>query len=272
MQAMLRRLTVASLAVLTFVAAPVAVLAAAPGNDTFDTATLVTSVFSETVDTSEATTDADDAQLNTNCGAPATDSSVWYAIEGTDTGVLVDVSGSNYSAGVLVGIGTQGNLEIVTCGPGAVGFFAASGTTYYVLAIDDQLDGSGNGGTLSIAFGEQPPPPTIDFTVDHFGSVNTRTGIATITGTFSCEDSEFIDIAVDARQSIGRFVVRGFGEFFESGTCDGTTHAWAADVYPENGKFAGGRALTASFSFGCGQFECNGGYVEQTVMLRGGKR
>jgi hypothetical protein len=89
------------------------------------------------LDTTEATTDSDDAQLNTNCGAPATDASVWYALEGSDTPVVVDVSQSNYSAGVLVGVGSQGDLRIVTCGPGTVAFFAFAGTTYYVLAIDD---------------------------------------------------------------------------------------------------------------------------------------
>ena len=85
---------------------------------------------------------ADDAQQNVSCGAPATDASVWYVLEGTDEGVVVDVSQSDYSAGVLVGVGTQGNLETVTCGSGAAAFFAAAGTTYYVLAIDDQEDGA----------------------------------------------------------------------------------------------------------------------------------
>src|ERR1700752_464596 len=139
-------------------------LAAAPANDTFGGATLVSVGFSEQLDTTEATTDADDAQLNASCGAPATDASVWYALDGTDNGVVVDVSSSNYSAGVLVGVGTQGNLQTVACGPGAVAFFAAAGTTYYVLAIDDQFDGGGNGGNLSISFNEIPPPPTVDIT------------------------------------------------------------------------------------------------------------
>src|SRR5262245_58555541 len=133
------------------VSAPSA-LAAAPNNDTFATATVVAIGFSEVLDTTEATTDGDDAQLNASCGAPATDASVWYALDGTDTTVVVDVSQSNYSAGVLVGVGSQGNLQTVACGPGAVAFFAAAGTTYYVLAIDDQLGGGGNGGLLSISF------------------------------------------------------------------------------------------------------------------------
>lgn len=268
----LRRLSVAIVAALTFGAAPAAVFAATPGNDTFAGATVASIGFSETIDTSDATTDADDAQLNDSCGAPATDASVWYAIDGTDQVVVVDVSASGYSAGALVGIGTQGNLQTVACGPGMTAFFGEAGTTYYVLAIDDQFDGGGNGGSLSISFSAAPPPPAIDFTVNPTGRVNTKTGVATISGTVSCTDSDFVEIDVDARQSVGRFVVRGFGYAFEFGTCDGTTHAWSADVYPDNGKFAGGKTLTASFSFGCGVFECSGGYVEQTVMLRGGKK
>src|ERR1044071_7603500 len=137
-------LVLVALAVGSFGTSAASALAAAPGNDTFVGATPAAIGFSESLDTSEATTDGDDAQLNASCGAPATDASVWYSITGTDSGVVVDVSSSSYSAGVLVGIGTEGNLSTVACGPGAVSFFAAAGTTYYVLAIDDQQDGGGN--------------------------------------------------------------------------------------------------------------------------------
>ena len=252
------------------ISAPAA-LAAPPTNDTFGGATLASIGFSQVLDTTEATTDADDAQLNDTCGAPATDASVWYAIEGTDTGVVVDVSGSDYSAGVIVGTGTQGNLETVDCAPGTVGFFAEAGTTYYVLAFDDQDDGGGNGGSLSISFNEAPPPPTVDFTVNPVGSFDARTGIATISGTYACTDGDFMDVFVEARQSVGRFTVVGFGEFFEFGTCDGETHTWSAEVFPDNGKFAGGKAMTVSFALSCGPFECAEGFAEQTVQLRGKK-
>jgi hypothetical protein len=246
-----------------------AALAAPPGNDTFGGATAATLGFSEVLDTTEATTDADDAQLNSSCGAPATDASVWYAFEGADIGVVVDVSLSDYSAGVLVGVGSQGNLLTEACGPGAVGFFAAAGTTYYVLAIDDQFDGSGNGGSLNISFNEAPPPPTVDITVDPFGKVNARTGVATISGTYTCDNGDFIDVFVDARQNVGRFTVAGFGGFFDFDTCDGESHTWSADVFPDNGKFAGGKTVTLAFAFACGPFECAEGFAEQTVRLRG---
>jgi len=272
MKTMFKLLAVLALAFSALGVSAPAALAAAPNNDTFAGATLASFGFSEVLNTTEATTDGDDAQLNASCGAPATDASVWYALDGSDTGVVIDVSQSNYSAGVLVGVGSQGNLQTLACGPGTVAFFAAAGTTYYVLAIDDQLDGAGNGGLLSISFNELPPPPTVDITVNRFGRVNARTGVATISGTYTCTNGDFIDVFVDARQNVGRFAILGSGGFFDFGTCDGASHTWSADVFPQNGKFAGGKTMTVTFTFSCGIFECSFGFVEQKVQLRGGRK
>lgn len=248
-----------------------AALAAAPSNDVSSGATAVSIGFSETLDTTEATTDAEDAQLNASCGAPATDASVWYTITGTDQFVIVDVSLSDYSAGVLVGVGTPGSLTTVACGPGTTGFFASAGTTYYVLAIDDQQDGSGNGGQLNISFSTIPNSPTLAITVNPKGKVNTRSGVATISGTFTCTDADFVDLFVDARQNVGRFTIFGSGETFDFGNCDGSAHPWSAQVIPQNGKFAGGKTATISTAYACGTFECAFGYAEQKVQLSGGK-
>ena len=247
--------------------------AAAPGNDLIGGATTASIGFSQVLDTTEATTDANDAQLNASCGAPATDASVWYTINlAADGGVVVDVSASDYSAGVLVGEGTLGALDTVACGPGTVGFFAAAGTTYYVLAIDDQQDGTGNGGALNISFNAAPPPPTVDVTIAPRGTVNAKTGIATLHGTYTCTDADSIDIFGDVTQPVGRFAIRGSFEIFDVGTCDGSSHQWSADVFPENGKFAGGKTLTVAFSFACGAFECTDGFTQQTVHLSGGHK
>ncbi len=200
--------------------------AAAPGNDTIGGATTASIGFSQVLDTTEATTDADDAQLNASCGAPATDASVWYTINlAADGGVVVDVSASDYSAGVLVGEGTPGALDTVACGPGTVGFAATAGTTYYVLAIDDQQDGTGNGGALNISFNAAPPPPTVDLTVAPRGTVNAKTGIATLHGTYTCTDADSIDIFGNVTQPVGRFAIDGSFETFDVGTCDGSSHS-----------------------------------------------
>jgi len=246
--------------------------AAVPANDKISGATPVTLGFSEVLDTTDATTDAKDDQLNESCGAPATDASVWYVLEGTGTGVVVDVSSSDYSAGVLVGVGSPGSLETVACGPGAVGLTTEVGTTYYVLAIDDQIDGSGNGGSLSISFNEAPPAPTVKITVRPTGTFDSQTGTAHLRGTYTCTDADFIEVFGEVTQPVGRFAIKGFFGFFESGTCDGERQRWSAEVQPENGQFKGGQAMTVAFAFACGAFECSEGYVEQTVHLRGGHK
>jgi hypothetical protein len=273
MNTMLRLFAVLILSLSALGLSALPALAAAPANDTFANATVVSLAYSEMIDTTEATTDADDAELNASCAAPATDASVWYAIDGTDTGVIVDVSSSDYSAGVLVGVGAPGSFSIVACGPGSVFFFASAGTTYYVLAIDDQQDGGGNGGSLNISFIEYviPPPPTLEITVNRYGTFNSKTGTATISGTYTCTDGDYVDMYVEARQRVGRLIIFGSGGFFDFGTCDGSPHPWSAEVFSQNGIFKGGKTLTVNFAQACGLFECAFGYAEYTVQLRGKK-
>jgi hypothetical protein len=243
--------------------------AAAPTNDTFGGAIAIGSVpFSTTVDTSEATTDADDANANAECGAPATDASVWYSITAAADGALVaDVSRSSYSAGVLVVTGAPGAFEVVVCGPGAVGFATTAGTTYYLLIIDDQFDGGGNGGTLVLNVDVPPPPPTIDVTVDPTGGFDPRTGAATVRGTINCSGVvNFALVDVELHQRVGRGEVFGFGGI--AVVCDGADHQWSAEVFPILGtKFVGGKGVSVTFGVACGPFECSLDYEERIVQL-----
>ena len=267
-----RAIAVLTVALLLLTLQALPALAAPPSNDTLGGATVASLGFSQELDTTEATTDTNDFELNLGCGAPATDASVWYSFTAAaDGGVVVDVSQSDYSAGVIVGYGTPGSLLFTACGPGTVGFTAVAGVTYYILAIDDQLDGGGNGGTLRISINGAPPPPTVDVTVDPMGRVNLQTGVAYLTGTYTCSSADLIQLFGEARQVLPRFVVAGSFEFGDIITCDGTVHRWSATVVPQNGKFAGGKAMTVTFAFSCNDFECADDYVEQTVILRGGK-
>ena len=107
----MKRMAVPSSAVLLFTflfATPV--LAAPPSNDDFAGRTVIAGLpYNETLDTSEATSEASDAELNTVCGAPALDASVWYEFTpAADVNVLVDVSASDYSAGVFVATSSPG--------------------------------------------------------------------------------------------------------------------------------------------------------------------
>jgi hypothetical protein len=243
--------------------------AAVPTNDTFSGAVAISSVpFTTTLDTSEATTDADDANANANCGAPATDASVWYSMTpAADKAFVVDVSASSYSAGVLVVTGSPGAFQIVACAPRAVGFFATAGTTYYFLVIDDQFDGGGNGGTLVLNVIEAPPPPVIHATTDPVAGFNPRTGAATVHGTVSCSgvvDFSFVDVQLSQR--VGRGAVLGFGSI--DVRCDGNVRPWSVEIFPVvGGKFAGGKGASVTFAVACGPFDCGVDFQEHIVQL-----
>jgi len=100
-----------------------ALAAPAPPNDTYAGRTVIGSLpFTQTLDTTKASIDATDTEANANCGAPATEASVWYALTASSDGaVIVDVSASTYSAGVIVVTGSPGSFSS-RAGPGALPF------------------------------------------------------------------------------------------------------------------------------------------------------
>jgi hypothetical protein len=261
-------LVAAALATVVATAGPA--VAAPPANDTYQGRITVGALpFTVTQDTSEATTDADDAELNATCGAPAMDASVWYEVTATADGTLVaDVSGSDYSAGVFVATGSPGSFNVVACAPGASAWPAVAGETYNVVVIDDQGDGTGNGGAMSLTIDQAPPAPTIDVTVNPTGAFDSKTGEAIVKGTVTCEGvAEFAGLDVQVEQRVGRGSVMGAG--FADVTCDGVTHPFSVRVAPFNGKFAGGKAATVTFAFACGAFECGVDFEERVIVLRG---
>lgn len=253
-----------------------------PGNDTVEGSTAISVPFFGEQDTTEATTDEVDATLNQECGAPATDASVWYNITpDEDLGVSVLVGGSDYSAGVIVATEIEGELHVETCGPEQVSFFAEAGTTYQLLVFDDQLDGEGNGGNLVLEVeGEQVgPPPEVDLTVDPIGFFH-KDGTATVSGTFTCSgEPDFIDLFGHLQQNVGRFTINGFFGLFSEGeppeengesdlSCDGSTHSWTATVFSDDGLFRGGKATVEAEIFACGFFTCSSDTVTETIRLR----
>ncbi len=260
------------IACVTLLGTPVPAFAAPPDNDVYAGRVVVGSVpFNTTLDTSEATTDAHDVEINTECGAPATDASVWYEVTAAADGALAaDVSSSDYSAGVLVATGSPGSFSIVACGPGATAWSTTAGETYALLVIDDQFDGGGNGGNLELTIADVPPPPEIDVTVSPRGQF-TRTGSAIINGTLTCVgEAEFAFLEAELTQTVGRFKITGF-----NGTelaCDGTTRPWSLEIEAFNGTFKGGRAANVTFAVACGFFDCGVDFEERVIQLSGKRR
>lgn len=259
----------AATAVLTVGLAGPPALAAAPSNDTYGGAEVIAAIpFSTTLDTTEATTDADDAELNL-CGAPAMDASVWYSLTASaDEAYAADATASDYSAGVFVATGSPGAFSVLACGPGGVAWQATAGETYWIVVIDDQQDGGGNGGTMSLVVDVAPPPPALEVSVEPTGRFDARTGTATISGTLLCsEDAGAAFVEAQLTQRVGRLLIRGFGA--TEVLCDGTAQAWSLEVLGDNGLFKGGKAATVTFSIACGFAFCSEYFAEQTVQLSG---
>lgn len=250
-------------------AAPV--LAVAPGNDLYAGRTVIPATpFTDDIDTTEATTDVDDTELTGQCSAPATDASVWYEYTATaDGGLLVETLLADYTVGVIVATGSPGAFSVVTCGAFNVSFSASAGETYAILYFDFQEDGVGNGGLLSMRLRDLPPPPTLEVTVAKTGSFHAGTGSATIRGTVTCTGgSEFSKTFIDLQvsQDVGRFRINGQGQ--ATFDCDGESHEWAGEVFPFDGKFAGGKASVRLFAFVCTDSGCVDLEQTATVTLR----
>jgi hypothetical protein len=267
-----RRFVAALAAALTSLAmAGSPAIAAVPSNDKYSGAEPIASIpFSASLDTTEATTDSDDAELNV-CGAPAMDASVWYSYTaGADGFLLADVSASDYTAGVFVATGAPGSFNVLACGPGGAAWEAVTGETYSILVIDDQQDGGGNGGQMELSVDVAPPPPALEVTVNKTARFDAKTGSAIMSGTIMCgSDAQFAFLETQVTQRVGRMLIRGFGG--TEVTCDDTTRPWEIEVIGDNGLFKGGKAVSATFSAACGLAFCSEYFAEDRIQLSGRK-
>lgn len=179
--------------------------------------------------------------------------------------MTVDVSQSDYSAGVIVVTGSAGSFQLVTCGPGSVFFAPMPGETYSILAFDD-TPGGGNGGTLRLSLSEAAPAQ-VDLEVDPDASLDRRSGVATLSGTLTCSGVNDAFVNVSVSQRVGRFTISGTS-FTLMGPCDGTPHPWTLEVRGSNGTFAGGRAHVDAFASACGALGCAFDEVHEEVRFR----
>lgn len=207
-----------------------------PANDDFDAAVIVPDVpFTDAVNTSEATTAADDPDC---FGQGPT---VWYAFTPTEGGFYeADTFGSDYDTTLGAYTGTRGNLTEIACNDDSgtlesrvVVELQAGQTVYFMVGAF----GSGPGGNLTFNMQLGSPPLEAGLTIDEVGSVDPRTGVATISGTLTCSRPVFVDLFGVLRDRIGRIRIEAFfsGFFF----CEGST-PWAAQVIAENALLVGG--------------------------------
>jgi hypothetical protein len=258
----LRLLVTAMVAVgLLPLAAPSA-SAAPPGND--EPAGAVWLHLGDRIvqDTTQATTNAQDVALNANCGAPATNASVWYKFTpAVDRGVVLDVTASDYSSGMLVFAGTPTADSLVACGPGVVALRARAGRTYNIMVISDTAV---IGGRLVLSRKAAPPPPRVHVRVARLGLAY-RGGAARIHGTYFCKNGDFSALFGTLFQRAGRLKIPA--QFEEEIRCNGRRHHWSARLVSPIGFYARGRALARVTIFACGTFQCRQDRTRRHIHL-----
>jgi hypothetical protein len=239
-----------------------------PANDDFDAAMAMTSLpFGEDLDTSEATAATDDPVPSCSWLGPLP-STVWYSITPSTTDpISFSVRGWDFGPTVALYSGTQGNLTELACSGGATtpGFVLdpLPGTTYHLLVGG----AAGGAGQLRV---EADYSFVVRLTIDR-GTVNAKTGIATISGTVSCNKHSYISTNFgELTQRVGRHTVRGpIYVYFE---CDGTV-PWSHAVTGDSGPFVGGKAdaTMSLFGYASQTGEYSQPSLTKTVVLKGSR-
>jgi hypothetical protein len=258
----LRLLLTAMLAVVLLPLAATSASAAPPGNDEVAGAVALNLGDRVVQNTTQATTTAEDAALNANCGAPATNASVWYKYTpGVDRRVVLDVTASDYSSGMLIFAGTPTADSLVACGPGVVALRARAGRTYNIMVISDS---DVIGGRLVLALKTAPPPPRVHVRVARRGLAY-RGGAARIHGRYFCNRGEFAGLFGTLVQRAGRLKIPAkFGKEIQ---CDGKRHHWSARLVSATGIYARGRARAKVTILACGVFQCSRDVAKRRIHL-----
>ena len=260
------KLTLTTAIVGAALALPGSAWAQAPPNDTFEQATVIASLpFSQVLDTTQATTDSTDAEALAACDLPpfppvSVAATVWYEYTPpADQSLFISTSGSSYSTGVAVLTGSPGSLSAVTCFQPPASFSLTAGVAYHIVVSD--VGAAQLGGTLNLT-----AAPGVAFTVDRFGRFDPKTGVATLTGTYTCPSGFTAEINGSLTQRTMIATTGGNLIFFP---CNGAVQQWSIAFTEVNlGKFTGGPAH-ASMGFFAGSFPGGLSGADQRVILRG---
>ena len=150
----------------------------------------------------------------------------------------------------------------------------SSGSTFPIATttvLCTATDSAGNTATASFQV-TVIEPLTIAITLNSSGSVDSKTGIATMSGTVSCSrPTQFFFVQGELVQTIAnRAVLRG--SFFTQVDCVQPSGIWSATVSASNGRFKAGKADATITGFGCDQLgSCDSAGVGKPIQLRGNK-
>jgi len=236
--------------------------AAPPGNDEPQGAVKLHVGERVVQNTTKATTTAEDEALNANCGAPATNASVWYKFHArVARKVVLDMTASSYSGGMLIFKGTPTAKSLVNCGPDAVPLVARASKTYYIMVISDT---DVNGGKLVLTL-KKAQPPVVRVSVASQG-VAFRGGAARIQGSYFCKNGDSgARLNSHLFQLAGRLKIQAHSG--QGLRCDATRHRWSARLVSPTGTYAPGHALATVRIIACGVFVCRHDIARRHIQL-----
>ena len=233
---------------------PAPATAAPPANDDIGAATVVGALpFSDTVDTSEATTAAGDL----DCSGLEDTHTVWYTITPRTDVVLGLRTTPRFPEHVFTSVATgqPGSLSFLQCSSlDTQTLHAAAGTTYFI-----QISSAGEdpGGLVTFSV-ERVRPISVFLALRRTGQLDQATGTVTVGGTLRCSRRLPAGAEVAVQGTLSQGGAAGVLVPFHSaaGCPAGTWLRWRATVQVLAGAFAPGPATLTATAFACDEFTC----------------
>ena len=231
--------------------------AAAPTNDNFSDATVITAIpytQDPALDPREATTQA----LDYSCFDGETTHSVWYKFTATANQRLrADTLGSNYDTVLCIYTGEPSAATLLMKNDdypynqailqSMADFDVVANTTYYILAGSRTIAA---GSILHFTLGEPypiptptpsptptPPPVTLGVSINQTGQVTRSTGVAKVSGTMTCSQPVQVTLTVTLHQSSRGAVSAGSTQ--TQVQCNGSA-VWSVSLTAQSGSFTTG--------------------------------
>jgi hypothetical protein len=148
------------------------------------------------------------------------------------------------------------------CTPASGSFFPV-GTTTVNCRAEDQAGNVATGSFLVHVV----PPLQFGLAVNKTGSVNTKTGVATISGTLTCSREVYVDVSGTLKQLFAKRVYIT-GSFYVTVDCKAPSTKWSVTVTGDNGRFGAGDVSAAVNAYGC-ELSCHSASTTQSVHLTG---
>jgi HYR domain len=148
----------------------------------------------------------------------------------------------------------------VNCNPASGSLFPLGTTTVACQATDR----SGNVATGNFQV-HVLPPLSLSIAINGTGTVPSRTGVATLSGTVSCSRAIGVDLSGTLTQLFANRVSIA-GSFSRHVNCSAPSVPWSVTVTGTNGHFGAGRASVSISAFGC-ELSCHSANASSDVRL-----